>query len=76
MVSRPRLPSWVRHTRTAWFVVEGAVLAVFGLGLSLVGRAVDPSISVLGVLAILVGGITVAIGTVVYGVLVVRADTS
>ncbi|MDX1745514.1 MAG: hypothetical protein R3324_06215 [Halobacteriales archaeon] len=70
----PDLPSWVGHPRTAWFIIEGLVLAVFGLGLTLVGPSIAPPVVTLGELAILAGLLTAAAGAVVYGLLMIRAD--
>ena len=72
----PELPSWVDFPRTAWFVIEGVVLAMAGLALILVGPRFDRSVVTLGQLAILVGLFTAALGAVIYGLLLLRARSS
>lgn len=76
MAALPALPSWVGHPWTAWFIIEGIVLAAFGLGLTLVSPSLAPAILNLGQLAILAGFLTAAAGAVVYGVLMIRDDMS
>lgn len=72
MVPLPSLPPWVAHERTAWFILEGLLLAAIGVALTLVGPSLDPSLATLGRLAVVVGVATAAIGTSVYGMLMVR----
>lgn len=72
MVALPALPTWVAHERTAWFILEGLLIAAIGGGLTLAGPRLDPSLLTLGRLSVVVGLATAAIGTFTYGLLMVR----
>lgn len=76
MAALPALPSWVGHPRTAWFIIEGVVLATFGLGLTLVAPGLAPPLVTLGQIAIIAGFFTAVAGAVVYVILMIRDDLS